>query len=210
MAKNWVIKEAAREILAGNKDAISDIGKRFPLAAVAIAKAGEKALDILSAFDFVTVRKVESVLKDGVQAIEDEDEIEDPVAKAEEQTEEKLKRGRKPKTEVAEEPKKRGRKKKEESVMNEPEEDEEDDDTPDYESMSEVELFKLCKSKGIKAAPKQKKQYYLDLLNSSDSDDEDDWDEEEEDEKPAKTSKKGSTKKTSKKAAEDEDDDWDI
>lgn len=210
MAKNWVVKEAASEILAGNKDAISDIGKRFPLAAVAIAKAGEKALDILSAFDFVTVRKVESVLKDGVQAIEDEDEIEDPVAKAEEQTEEKPKRGRKAKTEVAEEPKKRGRKKKEEP-MNEPEEDEEDD-APDYESMSEVELFKLCKSKGLKPAPKQKKQYYLDLLNPTE-DDEDDWDEEEEDEKPVKKTTKEAVakKKAAKKAAaEDEDDDWDI
>ena len=88
--------------------------------------------------------------------------------------------------------------------MNEPEDKEDDQD---YESMSEVELFKVCKAKGLKPAPKQKKQYYLDLLNPAEDSD-DDWNEEEE-EKPAKKApaKKAPAKK---KAAEDDDDDWDI
>lgn len=207
MAKNWTVAEATEAILNGNKEAILDIGKRFPLAVRAIAIAGDKAKDILAAFNFVTVRKVESVLKDGVEISDDADEgIDDPVAKAEE----KPKRGRKPKKESAEEPKKRGRKAKTEEPMNAPETDEEDDDTLDYDSMSEVELFKVCKAKGLKPAPKQKKQYYLDLLNPTDEDSEDDWDEEEEEEKPVKKTTKKTPAKKSKKAAEDEDDDWDI
>ena len=96
MAKNWTVAEATKEILAGNKEAMIDIGKRFPLASIAIAKAGEKATDILSAFGFITVRKVESVLKDGATTFEDDEEgIEDPVANAEEKKEEPKKRGKK-------------------------------------------------------------------------------------------------------------------
>jgi hypothetical protein len=188
MAKNWTVAEATKEILAGNKEAIVDVGRRFPLAALAIAKAGENAADILGAMSFITVRKIESILKDGVTVTEDDEEgIEDPVAKAEEKKEK-------------EEPKKRGRKaveKKEEK----PAKKEVADD--DYESMSEVDLFKVCKAKGLKPAPKQDKQYYLDLLNPNEEADDDDWEEEE---KPAKPAKKVSKKK----AAEDDDDDWDI
>lgn len=202
MAKNWTVAEAAKEIINGSKEAIVDIGRRFPLATVAITKAGSNALDVLNAFNFVTVRKLESILKDGVEVLESEDdeEIEDPVK------DEKPAKEKKVAEKKDDQPKARGRKKKEEPAMNEPEES----DDEDYESMSEVELFKLCKSKGIKAAPKQKKQYYLDLLNPADEDSEDDWDEEEEDEKPAKKTSKKAPAKKSKKAAEDEDDDWDI
>ena len=89
------------------------------------------------------------------------------------------------------------------------------------EAMSEVELFKLAKSRGLKPAPKQNKQYYLDLLNpTEDSDEDDDWDDEEEEEvKPVKKEKKAKSKKEDKpakkekkaaKKEEDEDDDWDI
>lgn len=201
MAKNWTVAEAAKEIIKGSKEAIVDIGRRFPLATVAITKAGSNALDVLNAFNFVTVRKLESILKDGIEVSESEDEeAEEPVK------EEKPAKGKKAVEKKDDQPKTRGRKKKEEPAMNEPE----DEDEEDYESMSEVELFKVCKSKGLKPAPKQKKQYYLDLLNPSESDDEDDWDEEEEEEKPAKKTSKKAPAKKSKKAAEDEDDDWDI
>lgn len=209
MAKNWTVAEATEAILNGDKEAVLDIGKRFPLAVRAIAIAGDKAKDILAAFNFVTVRKVESVLKDGVEISEDPDEgIEDP-------TEEKEKKPVKKEKETKAEKStgKRGRsakKKEEEAAMNEPEEDAEEEEE-DYSSMSEVELFKICKKKGLKPAPKQTKQYYLDLLNpAEDADDEDDWDEEEEEEKPVKKTTKKAPAKKSKKAAEDEDDDWDI
>lgn len=195
MAKNWTVAEATEEILKGNKEAIVDIGKRFPLAMKAIAVAGDKAKDILSAFNFITVRKVESILKDGVEEYS-EDDVEDPTEKPAKKAEKPVKEKKVPVKK--EEKPTRSRKKKEEPAMNEPEEDDED-----YESMSEVELFKICKKKGLKPAPKQKKKYYLDLLKSENE--EEDWDEEE-DVKPAK---KAPAKK-SKKAAEDEDDDWDI
>ena len=198
MAKNWTVAEATNEILNGNKEAIIDIGRRFPLATRAIAIAGENAKAILEAFSFVTVRKVESVLKDGVE-INTEDDEETPEEKP-------VKKEKKAPVKKDEPTKKRGRK----PAMNKPETAEEtDEDDEDYESMSEVDLYKICKKKGLKPAPKQKKQYYLDLLNPSE---EEDWDEEEEDEKPAKKTTKEAIakKKAAKKAAEEEDDDWDI
>lgn len=199
MAKNWTVAEATTEILNGNKEAVVDIGRRFPLAARAIAVAGDGAKDILSALNFITVRKIESVLKDGVEEYS-EDDVEDPTEKPVKKAEKPVKEKKAPAKKEEKPVKKTAAKKstkKEEPVMNEPEEDDED-----YESMSEVELFKICKKKGLKPAPKQKKQYYLDLLNPSE---EDNWDDEED----AKPAKKAPAKK-SKKAAEDEDDDWDI
>lgn len=197
MAKNWTVAEATEEILNGNKEAVVDIGRRFPLAARAIAVAGEGAKEILSALNFITVRKIESVLKDGVEEYS-EDDVEDPTEKPVKKEKTEKPATKKATTKKDEKPvKKTAAKKKEESAMNEPEDDE------DYESMSEVELFKICKKKGLKPAPKQKKQYYLDLLNPASE--EEDWDEEED----AKPAKKAPAKK-SKKAAEDEDDDWDI
>ena len=196
MAKNWTVAEATEEILNGNKEAIVDIGRRFPLTSRAIAVAGDKAKDILSAFNFITVRKVESILKDGVEEYSD-DNVEDPTEKpAKKEKVEKPAKEKKAPAKKEEKPVTKKTVKKAE--MNEPEEDDED-----YESMSEVELFKICKKKGLKPAPKQKKKYYLDLLKSENE--EEAWNEEE-DEKPAK---KAPAKK-SKKAAEDEDDDWDI
>lgn len=213
MAKNWSMKEATNEILAGNKEAIVDVGRRFPLTANAIAKMGnnEGAITIINALpEHISARKIESVLKDGVQEIEDEDE------EATEVEEEKPVKKEKP----AKEEKKV---KKEKKTSKEDDEDfmndipEEVDEELNLEAMSEVELFKLAKKKGLKPAPKQKKQYYIDLLNpTDDSDDSDDWDDEEE-EKPAKKEKKAKKEdkpaKKEKKAAkkdDDEEDDWDI
>lgn len=200
MAKNWLMKEAANEIISGNKDAIVDIGRRFPLVSNAIAKMGnnEGAMIIINALpDYISVRKIEAVLKDGVQEIED-DEIVDPTEEKEEVVEEK-----------PVEKKGRGRKKKEEP-MNEPVEDAAEDEEPDLKKMSEVELFKLAKKKGLKPEPKKNKKYYIDLLTKSaeEADDEDDWDDEEPEEKPAKKEK--AKKAPAKKEVEDEDDDWDI
>lgn len=213
MAKNWSMKEATKEILAGNKEAIVDVGRRFPLTANAIAKMGnnEGAITIINALpEHISARKIESVLKDGVQEIEDEDE---EATEVEETKPEKPAKKEKP----AKEEKKA---KKEKKTSKEDDEDfmndipEEVDEELNLEAMSEVELFKLAKKRGLKPAPKQKKQYYIDLLNPTD--DSDDWDDEEE-EKPAKKEKKAKKEdkpaKKEKKAAkkdDDEEDDWDI
>lgn len=91
-----------------------------------------------------------------------------------------------------------------------------------YEGKSAMELFKECKKRGIKAAPKKTAKFYADLLVKADTEaaeatdaESDDWDEEEADEAPAKETKKADKKATSKKAAAkkeeaDDDDDWDI
>ena len=98
-----------------------------------------------------------------------------------------------------------------------------------YEGKSAMELFKECKARKIKAAPKKPAKFYADLLIKDDaakaeateaeSEEDDDWGDEEaeapkkEDKKAApKASAKGSKAKAAKKAeAESEDDeDWDI
>lgn len=92
-----------------------------------------------------------------------------------------------------------------------------------YEGKSAMELFKECKKRGIKAAPKKTAKFYADLLVKADAEateadesetESDDWDEEETAEEPAKETKKPDKKATSKKAAKkeeaDDDDDWDI
>lgn len=195
MAKNWMLAEAYKEIVAGNKDAIADIGGRFPIATTALGMIGENvgASMVFGALDFVTVRKVEAVLKENVKPIEDDPKPEKAEKKAEADDKPKGKRGRKPKQKVEEE-------KPAKEPMNKPEEA----DEPDYASMGEVELFKVCKAKGLKPAPKQDKQYYLDLLNpvEADEDSDDDWEDETSD--PVKEAEKDDD------ASDEDDDDWDI
>lgn len=76
----------------------------------------------------------------------------------------------------------------------EPEDDEDDDydgeewadddadDFVDYSEMSPQELFKLCKERGIKVAPKKPAKYYINQLEEYDAAQEDWGDEEDEDE----------------------------
>lgn len=98
-----------------------------------------------------------------------------------------------------------------------------------YEGKSAMELFKLCKQRGIKAAPKKAAKYYVDLLTKADAEasnaesEDEDWDEDEAtEEKETKSTKKSgktakaektekkSGKKTSDASEDDGDDDWDI
>lgn len=98
-----------------------------------------------------------------------------------------------------------------------------------YDDMNAMELFKECKKRGIKAAPKKPAKFYVELLEkddaaNADSDEaeaeDEDWDDEEPEEKPVKKAEKKPAKKAEKKSTkksepaeaedEDEDDDWDI
>ena len=195
MATNWTLAEATKEILAGNKEAIQDVGRRFPLTANAIASMGNNtgALTLINAMpDYITARKIEAILKDGVQESDD----------VEEENEETVKEEKPAKKEKAE--KKPAKKEKEV----EPEE-ETADDSVDYSKMTAVELFKLCKKRGIKVEPKQKADVYIKALKAADEpEDEDDWGKEEEEEKPVKKPSKKAAKPVKKE--EEEDDDWDI
>lgn len=74
-------------------------------------------------------------------------------------------------------------KKKTKRKQEEPEEEDEEEDENDYESMSPKELYVECKERGLKAKPKQKAKYYIDMLLEDDAKGNDeDWEEDEEDE----------------------------
>lgn len=199
MATNWTLSQALAKITEGtDKVAIQDIGRRFPLTAVALAEIGQNvgAAKIIGAVpSHITARKIESVLKDGASDQDADEEIDDDAADEEEV--------KKPVKKVAKKPAKN----------DEAEETEDEEDDP-------VALYKKCKKAGIKVAPKKSAKYYKDQLDiaaaANDDADDDDWDDEEEDEKPApkkKPAKKAPAKKPAKKAEpeDDEDDDeWDI
>jgi len=197
MAKTWTLSEAYEALQNNDKAAILDFGGRFPLATHALEQTQNAGFLLESMPEYMTMRKLESALKDGVKALPDTDgdamtpeEAKEAAKAAKEATAPKKK----------EAPKKE--KKAEKPVKKEKEEPEEE--TTDYSSMSAPELYKLCKQKGLKAEPKKKSDYYIKLLEEAEKEPEEDdsWDDEEE-EAPAPK------KKTSKKA-EEEEDDWDI
>lgn len=201
MATNWTLAQAKKVITEGTDlAAITDIGRRFPLTALAIAKIGdnEGATTIINALpEHITVRKIESVLKDGIAdsgANDDDDANDDDADDADEK------------------PAKKNAKAKAET-----------DDAADAEDP--IALYKKCKKAGLKVAPKKSAKYYKDALKKAQEaeneadDDADDWgDTDDEEEKPAKKTGKAAAKKSKAKAEpepepEDEDDDedeWDI
>lgn len=236
MAKNWTLKEAVAVIAAGtDKEAICELAKRFPLTSMAIAKMGTNA-GIEALFggmpEHMTMLKMERSLKDGVsEAAEDEDEEEEATgsgaaedfnAMTTKQLYElcikkglKVNKYGKPKSYYIEQLTAAA------GGADEEEEEAEKEEDPGYEDMSAVELFKLCKKRGLKVEPKKPAKAYIALLKKADEEadaveeDEDDWGDEEEEEKPAKQPAKAAAKKEEKKPAkkpvdEDEDDDWDI
>ena len=115
-----------------------------------------------------------------------------------------------------------------------PADDDEDDaeeENEGYEGKSAVELYKLCKSRKIKAEPKKPAKYYIDLLKKADAaaeeaedegDDEEEWDDDEEEAPAPKKSGKGDKKAASKTekpvkggkgkkvAPADDDDEWEV
>ena len=58
--------------------------------------------------------------------------------------------------------------------------DDDEGSESDYENMSAVELFKLCKDRGIEAAKRKPEKYYTKLLEEDDKA-HNDWDDEDED-----------------------------
>lgn len=193
MAVNWTMAAALNAVKENKKEAIIDLGKRFPLTLKALIECGDNsgAATIIGALpDHITVRKIESVLKDGVQEVTDEDDVEDT-----EQEDDSAKKS------AAARKAKRAAKKAKESKEN-------DEQQQDYSEMSARELFDLCKKRGIAVKPKQSEEAYIKLLKKADAaeeeSEEDDWDDEEE--KPVKKP----AKKDDDEDDEDDDEDWDI
>lgn len=227
--KNYTLKEAV-EIIAKGEDleAIADLGKRFPILSIKIArltaKAEKEIIDLMQYMpEYLTIKKVNNAVKtvndskaeteDATEAenkpVEEETakEVEEPKEEEKKAVEPK-KRGRKPKAKVkavpVEEPK---------AEVEDEEPTEAEETTNNYEGKKAVDLFKLCKSRGLKVTTKKSAKYYIDVLKKDDEakakaeaeENDDDWDIEDEPKE---------AKKPKKSAFIDEDDDddesWDI
>lgn len=86
MAQNWNVKQAMEAINNGQREDLQDIGRRFPLATVTLAKINYEGAGIKTLFeafpDYFTMRKLEQALKGEAKA-DDEAETETDATEAE-------------------------------------------------------------------------------------------------------------------------------
>lgn len=162
MAKNWTLKEIVKAVVEGGdayKEMASDAGRRFPISVSMvtgiIAGSNDTAKEFLVSLtesfpDYLTVRKVEKVLKTGV---DDEDED------GEEEENKPAKKEKKPA--------------KKSKKVEEDEEEEEDDDEDDDEEEEEVKPKKSKKASKKEKKPSKKSKK---VEEDDDEDDDDDWD----------------------------------
>lgn len=256
MAKNYTLSEVVEIINAGTDlEAITDIGRRFPILLNKVTKvttkAGEDFVDLMGYMpDYLTANKVNTALKNAVGGNTEADEegesdpAEKPVKATKEVEAEDAEEtgtvewnesmsakqlwdllGKAGKRKLAKSTKKADLIEAckqafgtvVEATEEEADEVEETTEANPYEGKSAMDLFKECKARGIKAAPKKPAKFYADLLIADDAKnaeetESDDWDEEEEEKpaKPAKKEEKKPAKKAAKKEEADDDDDWDI
>lgn len=196
MAKNWKVGEAVEAVKAGDKEAIMDIGRRFPLFAVLAAQTNEAGVQLLNMVpDYVTARKIEMGLKEGVAETGDSDDAEDKEEAKDEKEDKK----------AADKKDDKKADKKADDKKADKKEDSKKAAVDPYEGKSAKDLFTICKERGIKVEPKQAADIYLKALKKDDAakakaaaakkdeKKDDDWDEDD--------------KKDDKKK---DDDDWDI
>lgn len=173
MATNYTFAQAVKVLKdMDDLEAVQDITRRFPTASIisskVVAAAGDDFIKLLGVMpEYLTMRKVES----GFKHLVDNGGADEPEADVDDEAE-------KPTT------KKRARKAKAE----EPEDETEPDSDGEYVGKNAMELFKLCKSRKLKAQPKKPAKYYIDILEKDDAanakesvaddteDDGDDWD----------------------------------
>lgn len=255
MAKNYTFNEAVKIIANGTDlEAITDIGRRYPVLAhkiaVVAAKAGEEFVDLMGYMpDYLTANKVNTAIKAGIteSGSEDDEDTEaeatedagEDVTEATAQWDESMSAkqlwdilGKAGKRKLAKSTKKADLVeacKQAFGAATEAEAEAEDAEANPYEGKSAMELFKECKARKIKAAPKKPAKFYADLLIKDDaakaeateaeSEEDDDWGDEEaeapkkEDKKAAsKAAAKGGKAKAAKKdeAESEDDEDWDI
>lgn len=254
MAKNYTFNEAVKIIAEGTDlEAITDIGRRYPVlahkVAVVAAKAGEEFVDLMGYMpDYLTANKVNTAIKAGItESGSDDEDAEDTEAEATtEDAGEEVDYSKFNGDTLIKMCKEKGiyEKGMKKAALVKALEDydanggsntvdeEESADTETgnpYEGKSAMELFKECKARKIKVAPKKPAKFYADLLIKDDaakaedteaeSEEDDDWGDEEaeapkkEDKKaaPKATAKGGKAKAAKKTEAESEDDeDWDI
>jgi hypothetical protein len=219
MAKNYTFNEAVKIIAKGTDlEAITDIGRRYPVLAhkiaVVTAKAGEEFVDLMGYMpDYLTANKVNTAIKAGIAESGSNEDAEDTEAEAttedagEEDVTEAVqwdesmsaKRlwdilGKAGKRKLAKSTKKAdlieackqafGASATEDD---EAETEEAETEANPYNGKSAMELFKECKARKIKAAPKKPAKFYADLLIKDDA-----------------------AKAKAAEAESEEDDDWDI
>lgn len=242
--RNWTIKDAVAVIQNGkDTEAIKEIAKHYPIFFMAVVKNDLGAIAAMMT-EKMTVRRLQEA--DEAEASDAED-IEAEEAEAEDtedagddndlenmSTKELIQLCGKKGIKVP----KYGKNKafyiaalqggaEEKEAEDEDSDDGEEEDDP-YAGKNAIQLYSLCKKRGIKVQPKQKAAVYLKALKDADAKAEDaedadgeDWDEEEEaEEKPTKKSapakkapakeEKKSAKPAKKAEAEDDDDDWDL
>ena len=163
MAKNWTLKEIVKAVVEGGdayKEMASDAGRRFPISVSMvtgiIAGSNDTAKEFLVSLtesfpDYLTVRKIEKVLKTGVDDVDDSDDDEEEEKKP-------TKKEKKPA-------------KKSKKVEEDEEEEEDDDEDDDDEEEVKPKKSKKASKKEKKSSKKSKK-----VEEDDDEDDDDDWD----------------------------------
>lgn len=242
--RNWTIKDAVAVIQNGkDTEAIREIAKHFPVFFMAVAKNDLGAVAAMMN-DKMTVRRLQMETAEGeedsdedvgdeveeAEATDDVDTSDDGGEDLESMSTKQLialcgKRGIKvPKY---------GKNKKfyldalqggtEEAEA----EDDGDDDVEDdpYAGKNAIQLYSICKKRGMKVKPKQKAAVYLEALKKADAaeaedanDQDDGWGEDDDEAEEKKPAKKSTPKKAAKKAepeededdGDDGDDDWEI
>jgi hypothetical protein len=216
MAKNYTFNEAVKIIAKGTDlEAITDIGRRYPVLAHKIAvvatKAGEEFVDLMGYMpDYLTANKVNTAIKASIAESSSDEDAEattedagEDAAEATIQWDESMSAkqlwdilGKAGKRKLAKSTKKADlieACKQAFGGASEDAEDEAEDEAIEsenaYEGKSAMELFKECKARKIKAAPKKPAKYYVDLLVKDDA---------------------AKAKATEAESEEDDDDDWDI
>lgn len=198
MAKNYTFNEAVKIIAKGTDlEAITDIGRRYPVLAhkiaVVTAKAGEEFVDLMGYMpDYLTANKVNTAIKAGItESGSDDEDAEDTEAEAttEDASEDVAEVNDDYDSMNANEIWKlmceRGldktvkSKKKGDRIAALREYDKNggntDSDSEDiepenvYEGKSAMELFKECKARKIKTVPKKPAKFYADLLIKDDA-----------------------------------------
>lgn len=262
MAKNYTFAEVVNIINEGKDlESLVDIGRRYPVLLQKVTKvttkAGQDFVELMSFMpEYLTANKVNTAIKALIAGEGNEDSGEDAGDDAGEATGTEGGKdyesmsakqlwdilGKAGKRKLAKSTKKSDLVAacKAMDAGEEPAGDDEDEDAGEdsgnaYEGKSAMELFKECKKRGIKAAPKKPAKFYADLLTKDDAaksedaddaeEDGEDWDEEEapkakkdeksakkpaaKTEKAAKPAKAEKPAKASKKD-DDDDEDWDI
>lgn len=198
MAKNYTFNEAVKIIAKGTDlEAITDIGRRYPVLAhkiaVVTAKAGEEFVDLMGYMpDYLTANKVNTAIKAGItESGSDDEDAEDTEAEAttedagEDATEVNDDYDSMSANEIWKLMCERGldktvkSKKKGDRIAALREYDKNggntDSDSEDvepenvYEGKSAMELFKECKARKIKVVPKKPAKFYADLLIKDDA-----------------------------------------